>query len=167
MWASRESATALLSAGNTLRYHPRVNPFTTTREAKEYLIAQIVAEAAREGQPLTDIEHRMLYFTETAWMPEDFEQVNSIFKQSYDDNAYEQHIGRLVLELKRRPEHDTNGWHAAAKLLNTEDHYLSILINPHIAANRPSNDALKLLLAAFVGVALLMAATFLYHHLLG
>ena len=39
--------------------------FSTAREAKEYLIAQIVAEAEREHVPVSEVERKMMYFTET------------------------------------------------------------------------------------------------------
>ena len=67
-----------------MRSDDRANPLTTTREAKEFLIAQIVDEAEREGKSLTDIERRMLYFTETAWMPEDTWQASEAFDRDYD-----------------------------------------------------------------------------------
>ena len=113
----------------TLRYDDRVDPFTTTREAKEFLIAQIVDEAAREGTPLTDIERRMLYFTETAWMPEDTWQANEIFDRDYDQTAYERRIAQLSTNLKKRPEHDAQQWKQALRILGKEDHYLLILID--------------------------------------
>jgi hypothetical protein len=43
--------------------------FTSAREAKEFLIARIVEEAEREARPLSEVEWRMLYFTETGWAP--------------------------------------------------------------------------------------------------
>lgn len=106
-----------------------MNPFITAREAKESLIAQIVDEAEREGAPLTNIERRMLYFTETAWMPEDTWQANEIFVRDYDQDAYERRIAQLSTNLKKRPEHDAQRWKQALRILGKEDHYLLILID--------------------------------------
>jgi hypothetical protein len=39
-------------------------PFSTQREAKQFLANKIVAEAEREGAPLSDVERRMLLFCE-------------------------------------------------------------------------------------------------------
>ena len=52
--------------------------FNSGREAKEYLIAQIVLEAEREGMPLSETERKMMYFTETAWTLPDIWEVNEI-----------------------------------------------------------------------------------------
>ncbi|HEX3353709.1 MAG TPA: hypothetical protein VHS34_12870 [Terriglobales bacterium] len=38
--------------------------FLGCREAKEFLISEIVAEAQRENAPLSEVERKMLYFTE-------------------------------------------------------------------------------------------------------
>lgn len=129
--SAREGEGSSLSAVPiSLRYHHRVTSFTTTREAKEFLIAQIVQEAEREAPPLTDVERRMLYFTETAWMPEDTWQASEVFDRDYDMNTYEQRIGQLTTSLKQRPDHDKKDWNAAVRLLKTEDHCLLVLINP-------------------------------------
>ena len=143
---------------------------TNAREAKEFLIAQIVNETARQGAPLDDVERKMLYFTETAWMPEDTWEASETFDRDHDANEYEQRIGQLTTILKQRPDHDAKQWNAAVRLLSTEDHYLLILINPPISAlsyNRPSQDAIKLILTAFAVIALMLATIFLYHHLFG
>jgi len=39
--------------------------FETERAAKKYLIERIIAEAKREGVPLTKVERKMLYFTKS------------------------------------------------------------------------------------------------------
>ena len=41
--------------------------FAQTRTAKEFLVHCIVDEAQREGTPLTEVERKMLYFSETHW----------------------------------------------------------------------------------------------------
>jgi len=40
--------------------------FHSGREAKEFLVSQIVEEAQRENIPLSEIEGKMLYVTESA-----------------------------------------------------------------------------------------------------
>jgi len=44
-----------------------MNQFSQSRDAKEFLIARIVREAQIEGVPLSEIERKMLYFSETHW----------------------------------------------------------------------------------------------------
>ena len=50
--------------------------FASAREAKEFLVAKIAEEAQREGVPLSEVERKMLYFTETAWTLPDIMEVN-------------------------------------------------------------------------------------------
>ena len=54
------------------------------QEAKEYLIAQIVEEAQRENVELSELERKMLYFTESQETLPDILEVNDQFEQEYD-----------------------------------------------------------------------------------
>ena len=58
--------------------------FSTPREAKEFLVSRIVAEAQREGVPLSEIERKMLYFSETGWTLPDMMEVDEAFDRDYD-----------------------------------------------------------------------------------
>jgi hypothetical protein len=49
--------------------------FHSAREAKEFLISRIVEEARRENIPLSEVERKMLYFSETDWTLPDIMQV--------------------------------------------------------------------------------------------
>jgi hypothetical protein len=42
--------------------------FRSGREAKEFLISKIVAEARGENASLSEVERKMLYFTESGWI---------------------------------------------------------------------------------------------------
>jgi hypothetical protein len=53
-----------------------INHFSTAREAKEFLVSEIVAEAQRKNVPLSEIERKMLYFSETGWTLPDIMEVN-------------------------------------------------------------------------------------------
>ena len=104
--------------------------FGSGREAKEYLIARIVEEAEREGTPLSEIERKMMYFTETAWMPPDIWEVNEVFEQDYDQPMYEARIGDLARRAKSHAArtNELQVWKEAVRTLKQEDHYLSILL---------------------------------------
>ncbi|MGB2900309.1 MAG: hypothetical protein WBB89_13655 [Candidatus Acidiferrum sp.] len=39
------------------------------REAKDFLVAQTAEQASLEGVPLSDLEKRMMYFTESGSSP--------------------------------------------------------------------------------------------------
>ncbi len=41
--------------------------FSNVRAAKVYLAGKITEQAEREGAPLTEVERKMLYFSETDW----------------------------------------------------------------------------------------------------
>jgi hypothetical protein len=133
----------------------------TTREAKEFLISRICAQAEDEGAPLDDIERRMLYFTETAWMPSDTWQASEVFDRDYDQNAYEARISALVQHLKAASSFDRRKWNEAVRILRTEDHYLLVLIAPTAAA---PYSFLKLVVIATAGLGLLAAAYAVYLH---
>jgi hypothetical protein len=75
--------------------------FHSGREAKEFLISKIVAEAHSENIPLSEIERKMLYFTESGWTLPNIERVSEDFDREYDQDEYEQKIAKLVAETNR------------------------------------------------------------------
>src|SRR5450432_3243833 len=120
--------------------------FHSGREAKEFLISQIVEEAQRENIPLSDIERKMLYFTESGWTLPDIMKVNEDFDQEYEQSRYEQKIAKLVTKADRRisegPRDDYGRWWIAIRFLEREDHYISVMIRS--AGLRPRGDQLRL-----------------------
>ena len=60
-----------------------MNPFPSAREAKEFLVARIVEEARREGVPLSEVERKMLYFSETGWTLPDMMQISDALNQEF------------------------------------------------------------------------------------
>jgi hypothetical protein len=62
------------------REHP--SRFGSAREAKEFLVSKIIEQAQREGVPVSEVERKMLYFTETAWTLPDMMEVNDAFTVS-------------------------------------------------------------------------------------
>jgi len=151
-----------------------VAEFKTEREAKEYLAARIVEEAKREGSPLTEVERKMLYFTESGWTLPDMMAVNEEFERDCDSDEYEQKIGWLAAKIQARDaagsEQDQAKWDDAVVKLSDGDHYLLVLIgtaNPSgpvspwlpalsETARRPRGDGIRLILAAIVGSVLLL-----------
>jgi len=124
------------------------------REAKEFLISKIVAEAQRENAPLSETERKMLYFTESGWTLPDIMQVNEQFDREYDQNEYEKKIARMVANAYKGILHDPREyekWRSAVRFLQREDHYISVLIG--LADLRPRWDQLKLLAAGLAIVA--------------
>ena len=58
---------------------PTIQPMRA-REAKDLLVAQTAEQAALEGVPLSDLEKRMMYFTESGYVPEDPLKLNDEFE---------------------------------------------------------------------------------------
>lgn len=104
--------------------------FRSTREAKEYLAGRILAEARRQGNPLTDLERKMLYFSETGWTLPDMAEASAEFDRTCDQDAYEQKIAALARSLLARgqSQYDIEAWNHAIEKLTEEDHYLLVLI---------------------------------------
>ena len=128
------------------------------REAKEFLISKIVAEAQRENVPLSETERKMLYFTESGWTLPDITQVYEQFDREYDQDEYEKKIARIVAKAYKYILHDSRDeydkWWAAVRLLSREDHYISVLIG--LTDLRPRWDQLKLLAAGLAIVACIL-----------
>jgi hypothetical protein len=145
-----------------------VKSFHSGREAKEFLISRIVDEAQRENVLLSDVERKMLYFTESGWTLPDITAVCEEFDREYDQNKYEKKIARFI---RRADKHARKGsrdeyeaWWAAIRFLKREDHYISVMIG--IAGLRPAGDQLRLFGTAFAIVICFLLVIFLsvsYH----
>jgi hypothetical protein len=131
--------------------------FHSGREAKEFLISQIVEEVQRENIPLSEVERKMLYFTESGWTLPDIMKVNEDFDREYDQDEYEHKIAKLVAKADKRirkgVRDDYDEWWAAVRFLEREDHYILVMIRS--AGLRPRGDQLRLL-AAGLGIVTVM-----------
>jgi hypothetical protein len=110
-----------------------MNRFADARAAEEFLISRIVAEAKRENVPLSEIERKMLYFSETGWTLPDITEVNDKFDSDYDPDAYEEKISCLARNETKRIRKDNPDdfadWTSAVRKLKTEDHYISVMVD--------------------------------------
>jgi len=165
-----------------------VHQFATDRDALDFLAGRIASQAKRENVPLSDVERKMLYFSETGWTLPDIAEVSASFDQNYDQDKYERKIGQLIAGITAdhhgHDEQEEEKWDAAVIRLSDGDHYIQVLLNvassihagPFAAlgfipalgapAIRPSHDRLKLWLTAVLvvltlaGLALLKAKLF-------
>src|SRR6202043_1479496 len=96
-------------------------------EAKDFLVQQAAEQAQIEGVALSELEKRMMYFTESGYVPEDPIALNEEFEAQYDTAEYEAKIARLLgYAYKRaRKENDETRrrFDAAIKCLRRGDHY--------------------------------------------
>ena len=136
--------------------------FHSGREAKEFLISKIVAEAQSENVPLSEVERKMLYFTESGWTLPDIMKVNEDFDRECDQDEYEHKIAKLVTKADKRirkgVRDDYDKWWAAIRFLEREDHYILVMIR--LASLRPRGDQLRLL-ATGLGIVTVILMTIL------
>jgi hypothetical protein len=135
--------------------------FANAREAKEFLVSKVVQEALRENVPLSEVERKMLYFTETAWTLPDMAEVSAEFDSQYDQREYERKVTRLIRNARKRArkedKREFEAWPDAIRALSRGDHYILVMARAAGAA-RPPGDLLKLwgtgfaLVVAFVFV---------------
>lgn len=147
------------------RYHWTVRTFPNAGDAKEFLVSRIVAESQRESVSLSEVEKKMLYFSESAWTLPGIVGVSDAFVREYNQAEYEQKLAKLIRKIcandriHNREEFDA--WNEAVRILSEEDHYLLVLIN---AAESPSLSArrvVKLSAIALVVASVIIAIGFL------
>jgi hypothetical protein len=139
-----------------------VEPTDTIREAKVFLASRIAEEAEHEGAPLTEIERKALYFSESGWTLPDMSEVNERFEQEYDRRAYEKRIALLIRRARARlragDQREYQAWaNALAALKEEEDHYLLTMI----AGAQPEGEVARLVITALVVAGVMMLAIYL------
>jgi len=72
------------------------------QKAKEFIISEIIKEAQIENVSLSDVERKMLYFTEAEDTLPDIYEINDQFERDYDGPAYEKKIAGLLHSANRR-----------------------------------------------------------------
>ncbi len=126
---------------------------TTAREAKKYLAGRIAGQAEREGTPLSEVERKMLWFSEAGATLPDMKAVSEEFDRTCDQDEYEQKIATLVRHLQDagQSSSDEEKWDEAVGVLSEGDHYLVVLIanaaEPASDEARPRGDRGKLIVA--------------------
>jgi hypothetical protein len=126
------------------------------REAKDFLVAQTVEQASLEGVPLADLEKRMMYFTESGYVPEDPIKLHDEFDAECDRAEYEAKISRLLHHAyqRLRKENDAarKNWDLAIRCLRRGDHYLLVMWGQRPGIHAP--ELIGLAIGVFVLAAL-------------
>jgi hypothetical protein len=140
------------------------------QQAKEFLISQVVEEAQREDKPLSEVERKMLFFTETEETLPDMATVSDKFEHEYDTPTYEKKISGLLRNAFKHGSKETpdfaQRWKQAVADLRKEDHYLLIMVDQATRSIRPPGDQLKLWSTGIAIVGVIAGALFLagrYH----
>lgn len=140
------------------------------QQAKDYLISQVVEEALLENVPLSEVERRMLYFSETEETPADMLDLNDRFDGEYDTPTYEKKISGLLHNAFQRVTRENpqgeHRWKEAISELRKGDHYILVMVDQAKRSTRPPGDQLKLLIAGIAVAGALVGMSFLadtYH----
>jgi hypothetical protein len=127
------------------------------REAKDFLVAQTAEQAALEGVPLSDLEKRMMYFTESASAAEYPTTLNEQFEAQYDRDKYEKRISRLMHHAYKRVREEGGTalptWIEAISRLKRGDHYLLVMWGQRPGIHRPELLGMAIGLLVLVGLA--------------
>jgi hypothetical protein len=124
------------------------------KQAKDLLVGQTVQQAAIEGVPLSDLEKRMMYFTESDDAVEDPSTLNDEFEAKYDGEEYEAKISGLLhhayKRVKKENPETARTWDESIRFLRKGDHFILVLWGEKQPEERPPYDSLKLLGAAIL-----------------
>ena len=97
--------------------------------AKEFLISKVLQQADEDGILLSELERRMLSFSEGTASPDDIEAAEQ-FDIEYDSDAYEATVARLLRRAYQRDAKLGQGhlWRAAVRALRSEDWYIVAML---------------------------------------
>ena len=100
--------------------------------AKQFLISRVIEEAGVEQVSLSEVERKMLYFTEAHPSPPDIYEVNAEFERDYDSDEYEAEIAGLLKKARDRDRQSSpsreQDWKDAVDALKKEDHYILVMV---------------------------------------
>jgi hypothetical protein len=134
---------------------PRISQMRA-REAKDFLVRQTTEQASLEGVPLSDLEKRMMYFTEGTGALEDPAALNDEFEAQYNTAEFEKKISRLMRlahkRLKKEDQEKSLQWAAAIRTLRKGDHYILVLAGDAGAGNLFANWRITLAVLLPVGL---------------
>ncbi|HZV87454.1 MAG TPA: hypothetical protein VFF95_07915 [Candidatus Binatus sp.] len=101
------------------------------REAKDFLVQHTAQQALLENVPLSDLERRMMYFTESKQALEDPATLNEEFEARYDTPEFEKKISLLMSHaykrLRKEDAEKALQWSKAIGALRKGDHYILVL----------------------------------------
>ena len=118
-------------------------------EAKDFLVQQTAEQASLENVPLSDLEKRMMYFTETDECPEDPIALNDAFEDAYNTAQYEKKISGLMARAYRRIKRDSPEklrlWNDAFSVLRKGDHYVLLFWRQKASRRSPRTQTIYIL----------------------
>jgi hypothetical protein len=101
--------------------------------AKQFLISKVIEEAEFEHVLLSEVERKMLYFTEVHPSLPDIYEVNAEFERDYNSDQYEAKIMGFLKSARDRDQRQSLGqsqqWRDAIEALKEEDHYILAMVS--------------------------------------
>jgi hypothetical protein len=137
--------------------------FSNDREALDFIASQIADQAQRDAVPLSEVERKMLYFSETASTLPDILEVSDEFDRDYDQGAYEKKISQLIKKAvssaRKQQDQRFKEWAEAIRLLSKEDRFLLVMVRQARlgAAFRPRRVLWRLWGTVVVGLTFFVA----------
>jgi hypothetical protein len=132
--------------------------------AKQFLISKVLEEFDHEHVSLSDVERKMLYFTEVGPSLPDIYEVNAEFERTYDSNEYESKIAHLLKSARDRDRNSSlsreQPWKDALRALRKEDHYILVMTSQAFGAAstaRGQNRLRDFLAYVAIGIGLVLA----------
>ena len=135
-------------------------------DAKQFLASRIVDQALLEGVPFSEIERKMLFFSEKHPSLPDMDKVTVEFDQTYERFEYEQKVSSLLCDVYRRDRRDSalaRQWRDARRSLRWEDHYIKIMLKRGLTSANRKRDFLIYVLIGIIVVIVLVAYAFISH----
>ena len=100
------------------------------KQARAFLADRAIEQAAREQVPLSDIEKRMLTFSETIDAEPDY-AASAAFDEQCNEEEYEAKVAGLLKRAYARDKENSNLglWKAALRALRDQDCYILVMVN--------------------------------------
>jgi hypothetical protein len=106
--------------------------FSDDREALDFIASRIAEEAQRDGVSLSEVERKMLYFSEAAWTLPEIWEVSDEFDRDYEPHSYEKKISHLIkrfaVRARKGSREEFDAWMAALRHLGKQDRYLLVMV---------------------------------------
>jgi len=135
------------------------------RATKDFLVEQTTQQASLARAPLSDLEKRMMYFTESSDAAEDPLKLNEEFESQCHSDEYEKKVSLLLAHAYKRIKNgDAQAvaeWDGAIDTLREGDHYLLVLWYRATTSLIPLGSILRLFVRLAVTLGLLLGLKYL------
>jgi len=101
-------------------------------EAKQFLISRVIEEAEIEQVNLSEVERKMLRFTEAEPATQDMAETVAEFEESCDSDEFESKVIALLKSARARDAAQSHQqeqmWSDSIWAIKQEDHYILVMI---------------------------------------